>query len=41
MIVESHGGKIWVDSREREGAAFHFTLRQVKENAAGGDTNSC
>ena len=29
-IVESHGGKIWADSKQGEGTAFHFTLRTIK-----------
>jgi two-component system sensor kinase FixL len=29
-IVEAHGGKIWADSKQGEGTAFHFTLKTVK-----------
>jgi light-regulated signal transduction histidine kinase (bacteriophytochrome) len=33
-VVQRHGGRVWADSREGQGAAFFFTLA-AHESAAG------
>jgi len=30
-IVESQGGKIWLDTRKRKGATLYFTLEHTPE----------
>ena len=38
-IIEDHGGKIWVTSKENEGTTMNFVIRKYQEVMYEQDTN--
>lgn len=39
QIVERHGGKIWVESKENSRTKFCFTLPKAPDNSNSDDSN--